>query len=170
LNTLDDRVTKLEREMKDVYRVAATRLPAGVSHEEVEVVRVELRTQATTLNALRISHNEHARETRDGFADVRSKIADVRTKVADVRTEVAQVRSEVADVRTELRESIAKVHDRLRAHDKSLEALRLTQIEQGQEMREGFTTMREGFTTVNLGMAQMTALLTIAIKKDEDGD
>jgi chromosome segregation ATPase len=180
LNTLDDRVTKLEREMKDVRRVAGTRLSASVPHEDVELVRVELRTQATVLDALRISQDKHAQEMREGFTAVRSElrseiagvrtelrteIADLRTDVSDLRgelrTEVADLRTDVSDLRTELRDSISKVHDRLRAHDRSLEALHQTQVQQGQEMREGFTT-------VNLGMAQMTALLTIAIKKDGD--
>lgn len=108
--------------MKDVRRVAGTRLSASVPYEDVELVRVELRTQAAVLDALRISQDKHAHEMREGFSTV---------------------------------------DDRLRAQHRSLEALHQTQVQQGQEMREGFTT-------VNLGMAQMTALLTIAIKKDGD--
>lgn len=146
-------------------------------------MRVELRTQGTVLRALRLSQDKHAREMHEGFADVRSEVSEVRTEVAEVRVEVADMRSEMrsefadvrsemrsefADVRSEMRSGFADVrseistiHDRLQAHDRSLEALRQTQVEQGQEMREGFTTL-------NLGMAQMTALLTIAMKKDED--
>jgi hypothetical protein len=66
----------------------------------------------------------------------------------------------------------------LRAHTKSLHALRETQVEQGQqiaelrsEMRDGFAKarselqgldaeMRDGFTKLNHGQVRITALLT----------
>lgn len=79
----------------------------------------------------------------------------------------------------------------LRAHVKTLQALRTTQVEQGHEMRREFadvrsemrrgfaavdsrfvgleSEMRDGFTKLGLGMAQIAALLNIAIRKDEAG-
>ena len=82
----------------------------------------------------------------------------------------------------------ARVRAELRAHTQGLNALRETQLEQGQEinelrheMREGFTSqgrridalereMRGGFATMATGMAQITALLTDIRGPERDGN
>lgn len=92
MHTLEDRVTKLERDMDDVRRdVTAVRTLASGAHEEVGHLR------------------EPRGEMCAGFARVDAEFADVRSG------------------------------------------------------------MREGFTKLNLGMARITALLTITLKEDEDG-
>jgi predicted nucleic acid-binding Zn-ribbon protein len=106
---LEDRVTKLEREMVEVRR------------DLVGTIRTELRAHIKTLEALRENQLDMGARMDREFADVRGEIADVRGEIADVRGEVADLRGE----------------------------------------------MRDGFTKINLGMAQMTALLNIAIGRDE---
>lgn len=56
----------------------------------------------------------------------------------------------------------------LSAHKKVLQALRETQIEQGKEIRELRTEMREGFSTVGVGVAHITALLTVALEGPQE--
>ena len=90
-----------------------------------------------------------------------SELAELERDMGDVRELAASAGAEVGDV-----------HARLRAHTKSLEALRETQLEQSKEMREGFadvrSEMRQGFATMGVGMAQINALLKIII--DQSGD
>jgi hypothetical protein len=121
LNTLDDRVTKLEREMKDIRRdVTETRLLASGASEEVGHLRLELRAHTKTLEALRETQLEQRDEMRAGFAKVDERFATLETG-----------------------------------------------------MRERFVTleteMRDHFTTTNMGMAQITALLTTIIRDDGKG-
>jgi phage shock protein A len=87
------------------------------------------------------------------------QMPEVNRKADDAITLARGADRDVADFRTELR-----------AHRKSLEALRDTQIDMLTDMRqmktemgEMKTEMREGFSTVGVGMAQITALLTTAI-------
>jgi hypothetical protein len=58
---------------------------------------------------------------------------------------------------------VSEVRAELRAHTQALNALRETQLEQGQEMREGFATL-------STGMSQITALLTNITDYPEGGD
>lgn len=95
---------------------------------------------------------------------------------------VTKLEHEMVEVRTDLAENFRA---ELRAHIKTLEALRENQLELGEEMRREFADvrtemrtefadvrreMREGFTKIGLGMAQMTALLNIAIGRDPATD
>ncbi|MDQ4032611.1 MAG: hypothetical protein M3332_10230 [Actinomycetota bacterium] len=57
---------------------------------------------------------------------------------------------------------VSEVRAELRAHTQALNALRETQLEQGREIREQGREMRDGFATVAVGVAQITALLTVA--------
>jgi hypothetical protein len=69
---------------------------------------------------------------------------------------------------------VAAMQVELRAHTRSLIALRQTQVEQGREMREGFarvdTEMREGFSVLAIGQAQITALLTAQLGDPDESD
>jgi hypothetical protein len=99
------------------------------------------------------------------------QMTEVNRKADDAITLARGADRDVADFRTELR-----------AHRKSLEALRDTQIDMLSDMRqmksdmlqvktdmhEMKTEMREGFSKVGVGMAQITALLTIEQEKSED--
>jgi uncharacterized protein involved in exopolysaccharide biosynthesis len=51
------------------------------------------------------------------------------------------------------------VRSELRAHTRSLNALRETQLEQGREIAGLRAEMTEGFAKVHTGMAQITVLL-----------
>lgn len=95
---------------------------------------------------------------------------------------VTKLEREMVEVRRDL---VGTIRTELRARFKTLEALRENQLEMGAkmdrefaivrtEMRAEFANvraeMREGFTKINLGMSQMTALLNIAIRRDEPTD
>ena len=105
------------------------------------------------------------------FSRLELEVARLREDVASARALAALADRDVAELRTEMR-----------AHHKVLNALRETQLEQGQqidELREEMRReigglreemrreigelrheMREGFALQSTGMAQITALLT----------
>ncbi len=100
--------------------------------------------------------------------------------LAKLEDRVAKLEGEMDEVRHGLSDALG-IRTELRAHIKSLEALRETQLEMGEkmdrefaavrsEMHDGFAAvrseMRDGFTKVALGMAQITALLNIAIGRE----
>lgn len=113
----------------------------------------------------------------DRVTKLERDMEEVRRDVDTTRTLSSGAHQDVGDVRAELR-----------AHIKSLEALRENQLEMRTEMRDefgrawaefaavhskmdaGFTEMREGFTKIGLGMAAITAKLNIAIGRDDTGD
>ncbi|HEU5474616.1 MAG TPA: hypothetical protein VFV67_28550 [Actinophytocola sp.] len=130
-----------------------------------------------------------------------SELARLDIRVTNLEREMPEVRKLAADASNE----VGDVHARLRAHTKSLNALRTTQVEQGvllreqgvllneqgvllneqgvllneqgvllrengQELSDLRTEMREGFAKLNVGMAQMTALITLALRKLENGE
>ncbi|MDQ3760618.1 MAG: hypothetical protein M3460_02660 [Actinomycetota bacterium] len=93
----------------------------------------------------------------------------LREEVAAARALAALADRDVAELRTEMR-----------AHRQVLNALRETQLEQGQqidelrqEMRQEIgelrREMREGFAIQSTGMAQITALLTTIAGPERDG-
>jgi chromosome segregation ATPase len=101
-------------------------------------------------------------------------MAEARKDAAAARILAGGADRDVSEMRTELK-----------AHTKLLNALRETQSEQGQEirslredlrkeMREGDEgirkEMREGFAMMGVGMAQITAMLKIAIDMPEESD
>ena len=95
---------------------------------------------------------------------------------------VTKLEREMVEVRRDL---VGTIRAELRAHIKTLEALRENQLDMGARMDREFAEVRgeiadvrgevadlrgevrEGFTKINIGMAQMTALLNIAIGRDE---
>ncbi len=111
------------------------------------------------------------------MAELREQVALTRSDAAAARVLAAGADRDVSEVRAELR-----------AHTQGLNAVRETQLEQGQEinglrqeMREGFTLqsrridelereMRGGFATMATGMAQITALLTDIRGPERDGN
>jgi phage shock protein A len=92
------------------------------------------------------------------------QMTEVDRKADDALTLARGADNDVADFRTELR-----------AHRKSLEALRENQLDMQAEMHDMRTEMgdmrtemRDGFSTVGVGMAQITALLTTAIGRPDE--
>ncbi len=123
--------------------------------------------------------------------DVEARITRLEHEVAELREQVALTRSDAAAARVLAAgadRDVSEVRAELRAHTQGLNALRETQLEQGQEinelrheMREGFTSqgrridalereMRGGFATMATGMAQITALLTDIRGPQRDGN
>ena len=123
--------------------------------------------------------------------DVEARFTRLEHEVAELREQVALTRSDAAAARVLAAgadRDVSEVRAELRAHTQGLNALRETQLEQGQEinglrqeMREGFTLqsrridelereMRGGFATMATGMAQITALLTDIRGPQRDGN
>ena len=123
--------------------------------------------------------------------DVEARFTRLEHEVAELREQVALTRSDAAAARVLAAgadRDVSEVRAELRAHTQGLNALRETQLEQGQEinglrqeMREGFTLqsrridelereMRGGFATMATGMAQITALLTDIRGPERDGN
>ena len=106
--------------------------------------------------------------------DFETRLATLEGEVSRLREQVALSSSDAAAARVLAAgadRDVSEVRAELRAHTQALNALRDTQLEYVQEMREGFTKqgkeiskqgqeMREGFTTQATGMAQIVALLT----------
>ena len=111
----------------------------------------------------------------------------LEVRVARVEREMDEVR----ELASGAHEDVATVQATLRAHISSLEALHENQREMQtnivglrhdvdglrhdvgglrHHVDTGFAEMREGFTTINLGMAQITTLLTIATGTDTATD
>ncbi len=120
---------------------------------------------------------------------------NLETRVAILEHEVARLREQAALTRSDAAarmwaagpdHDVSEVRVELRAHTQSLNALRETQLEQGQaiaeqgqaitsldqRMTEGFASlnqeMTEGFATLNTGMVQITALLTGTAGSEQD--
>jgi hypothetical protein len=94
---LEDRVTRVEREVDEVRRLASG------AHEDVANVQATLRAHIGSLEALRKTQVEHSKEMRRGFADVRAEFTDVRTEIADIRAEMIHGF-------TEMREGFTKIN------------------------------------------------------------
>lgn len=103
------------------------------------------------------------------FSRLEHEVTLLREDVASSRALAALADRDVAELRTEMR-----------AHHKVLNALRETQLEQGQqiddlrqEMRQEIgglrQEMREGFAVQSIGMAQITALLTTIAGPEQGG-
>lgn len=123
MTKLEDRMTRLEREVDEVRQLASG------AHEDVATVQATLRAHIGTLEAL----HENQRGMQKDITVLRKDVDGLRKDVdglrKDVDTGFTEMRTEFAHVRGE---------------------------------------MREAFTTLNLGMSQITALLTIATKDKED--
>jgi predicted transcriptional regulator len=79
-------------------------------------------------------------------------------RVTRLEREVAAARGDSAAARVlagAADRDVSEMQAELRAHTRTVQALRTTQVEQGQEMREGFTEMREGFARVDTEMREM---------------
>ncbi|MPZ84748.1 MAG: hypothetical protein GEV28_31940 [Actinophytocola sp.] len=130
-DNLDERVTRLERDMADVRQdAAAARVLAGAADRDVSEMRVELRAHTRSLHALRETQVEQGREMREGFAELRGELR-------------GEMREGFAELRGEMHEGFA-------------------------ELRGEIAGMREGFTTLALGQAQITALLSAPPDQPEE--
>ena len=99
------------------------------------------------------------------FTSLEQEVARLREQVAHTSSEAAAARADAAAARVLAAgadRDVSEVRAELHAHTQALNALRETQLEQGREMREGFTK-------VAVGMAQITTLLTDINRSEHDG-
>ena len=104
---------------------------------------------------------------------------DLELRLTTLEHEVTRLREETAAARALAAladRDVAEFRTELRGHHHVLEALRETQLEQGQKIAEQGQKldeqgrdMREGFATLATGMAQITALLTRIAGSERDG-
>ncbi|MGH3901600.1 MAG: hypothetical protein ACRDTA_25770 [Pseudonocardiaceae bacterium] len=99
------------------------------------------------------------------FTRLEQEVDRLREETATTRALAALADRDVAEIRTELR-----------GHRQVLNALRETQLEQGQKIDEQgrrsdeqVREMREGFATLGTGMVQITALLMMITGPERDG-
>jgi hypothetical protein len=113
---------------------------------------------------------------------------DVNRRLSKVEHEVARAREDAAAARVlagGADRDVSAMQTELRAHTRSLEALRKTQLEQSREMRDGFARvdgeMRDGFERVDAetrrsysmlaqGQQRITELLTMHINQCEPAE
>lgn len=120
-------------------------LPERVS--ELERQMTEVRRDATdALNLGRVLD-------RDG-SDIRAERRADRLLLHALRDTQIDQGQEIRALRSDMHEGFARVDQRF--------------VKVETEMREGFAQTREGFAKVGVGMAQMTAMLKIAIDQSDD--
>jgi hypothetical protein len=110
----------------------------------------------------------HAGSSADG---VEARLTRLENDVAQLREESALARADATAARVLAAgadREVSEVRAELRAHTQVLNALRQTQLEQGQKIDALEREVRDGFSTVQVGMAQITALLTAAIGPEQD--
>jgi hypothetical protein len=102
---------------------------------------------------------------------------EINERVTRLEGEVALARQDAAAARVlagGADRDVAAMQSELRAHTRSLNALRQTQVEQGHEMREGFARVdseaRKNFAVLSQGQARITELLTRHLGECESGN
>jgi chromosome segregation ATPase len=105
----------------------------------------------------------------DSDNNLENRVGILEREVARLREQTALTSSDAAAARVLAAGSdhdVSEVRSELRAHTRALNALRETQLEQGeainslkQEMNSLKQEMSAGFAAINSGMAQITALL-----------
>ena len=160
MTKIEDRVTRLEREVEDIRRLASG------AHEDVANVQATLRAHINTLEALHKNQREMQKDITVLRTDVDSGFAEMRMEFANVRDEM---RTEFANVRDEMRTEFANVRGEMRTEFANVRGeMRTEFVDVRGEIAGLRGEMSEAFTKLNLGMSQITALLTIAMKDKED--
>lgn len=103
--------------------------------------------------------------------DLEARVSKVEAQVEIARADAAAARVLASGADRE----VTEVRAELRAHTRTLNALRETQIEQGKELvalRQDMGVLRQdmqrGFGMVNTGMAQITVLLKEISESEKD--
>jgi hypothetical protein len=97
-----------------------------------------------------------------------SSIPERVTKPEQRLPEVARKADKASYLARKSSEDVATFGQKLNAHTKLLEALRVTQVEHGKRFDSLESEMRKGFATIHVGMRHITALLTVAeVSSDE---
>jgi hypothetical protein len=95
-------------------------------------------------------------------SDLEARVAALEARLGAVEQHVSTVGTDASAAR-ELAagadRDVSEVRAELRAHTRSLNALRETQVEQGQAMERGFAEMRARFDQTAAGMEVIVRLL-----------
>jgi hypothetical protein len=97
-------------------------------------------------------------------ADIEARVSRLETEVVRLKEGVTVSRADVAAARVlagGADRDVSEVRTELRAHTQVLNALRETQIEQGDELARMRSEMRQNFGMLQTGVAQLVALLDI---------
>jgi hypothetical protein len=98
----------------------------------------------------------------DSDNNLENRVGILEREVARLREQTALTSSDAAAARVLAAGSdhdVSEVRSELRAHTRALNALRETQLEQGEAINSLKQEMSAGFAALNSGMAQITALL-----------
>ena len=103
--------------------------------------------------------------------------SDLETRVAALEARLGVVEQQVSTAQTEASAArelaagadrdVSEVRAELRAHTRALNALRETQVEQGQAMDRGFAEMRVRLDQTTGGLDQILGLLNSLIARDD---
>lgn len=100
---------------------------------------------------------------------IEGRVRRLENEQARVREEVARARADAAAARvlaSGADRDVSEVRAELRAHTGALNALRDTQREFAEQLREMDRRMTDGFATMHTGMQHITVLLERAIGPD----
>ncbi|MFC4080031.1 hypothetical protein [Amycolatopsis samaneae] len=95
-----------------------------------------------------------------------ASLEDLEARVVSLEQQVAHIRQDAAAARVlagAADRDVSEFRQTLNGHISVLNAVRETQLEQGQRLENLERKVDEGFTKVNLGMNQITVLLQSAI-------
>lgn len=115
------------------------------------------------MNNRLVEHDRRLSKMEFEMGGVRKLARKTSEDVADIKITLAAHADIFADHTAKLDSHTAK----LDMHKDLLEALRQNQIDHGKEMRDFRAEVREGFSKSAVGMAQMIAMLTIAMGESE---
>lgn len=103
---------------------------------------------------------------------------NIPERVTRLEYEVAEARKDTAAARIlagGADRDVSELRATLNGHTRVLNAIGETQREHGvrlnhleRKVDDGFTEMRDGFTKLNLGQAQITALLNVALNRPDE--
>jgi predicted TIM-barrel fold metal-dependent hydrolase len=96
-------------------------------------------------------------------------LEEIEARLAAVEQQLQIVRQDAAAARVlagAADRDVSEFRQTLSAHTQTLNALRETQVEQGQKLDAFQRETRDGFAKVNQGMQQITQLLTRLIDRE----
>jgi chromosome segregation ATPase len=96
--------------------------------------------------------------------DLNARVAAVEARLEEVAADAAAARHLAAGADRD----VSEVRGELRAHTRALNALRETQVEQGQAIERGFAEMRSRLDQTASGMDQIVGLLNTLITQNDD--
>ncbi len=123
MTTLEVRVTKLEREMKEVQNQGTeARLLATGAHEDTGTIGAKLNAQTSVLEKLRETQVEQGKEIgslRTEVATLTNDVHQLDTKVEGLDTKVEGLETEMRAGFTEMRAGFTKLTEMINAKNKT---------------------------------------------------